>query len=92
MTRQEFYEIMEDFGAMASIPPKIHAMREILEMYPDLKGMTCENSLEWLENRHFGWYKKLQEKLGVRDGDKKLTEVEIANQFLREETRTNLKN
>ena len=84
MTRQEFYDIMEMFGAYASIPPKTHAMMEILEMYPNLKSMTCEDALEWLENRNFEWYQKLQKKLGVEDGDKKLTEAEIADQFLRQ--------
>ena len=71
MTRQEFYDIMEMFGAYASIPPKTHAMMEILEMYPNLKSMTCEDALEWLKNRDFEWYQKLQKKLGVEDGDYK---------------------
>lgn len=84
MTKKEFYDIMEMFGAYASIPPKTHAMMEILEMYPNLKSMTCDDALEWLENRDFEWYQKLQKKLGVEDGDKKLTEAEIADQFLRQ--------
>jgi hypothetical protein len=88
MTRQEFYDIMEMFGAYASIPPKAHAMMEILEMYPNLKSMTCEDALEWLENRDFEWYQKLQKKLGVEDSGKKLTEAEIANQFLRKANET----
>ena len=63
MTKKEFYDIMEMFGAYASIPPKTHAMMEMLEMYPNLKSMTCEDALEWLENRGFEWYKKLQEEM-----------------------------
>lgn len=75
MTRQEFYEIMEMFGAYASIPPKTHAMMEILEMYPNLKSMTCEDALEWLENRGFEWYQKLQKKLGVVEDKDNLSEI-----------------
>ena len=75
MTRKEFYDIMEMFGAYASIPPKTHAMMEILEMYPNLKSMTCEDALEWLENRDLEWYQKLQNKLGVVEDKDNLSEI-----------------
>lgn len=75
MTRQEFYDIMEVFGAYASIPPKTHAMMEILEMYPNLKSMTCEDALEWLENRNFEWYQKLQKKLGVKEDKNNISDI-----------------
>lgn len=75
MTRKEFYDIMEMFGAYASIPPKTHAMMEILEMYPNLKSMTCEDALEWLENRDLEWYQKLQKKLGVVEDKDNLSEI-----------------
>jgi hypothetical protein len=75
MTRKEFYDIMEMFGAYASIPPKTHAMMEILAMYPNLKSMTCEDALEWLENRDLEWYQKLQKKLGVVEDKDNLSEI-----------------
>lgn len=73
MTKKEFYDIMEMFGAYASIPPKTHAMMEILEMYPNLKSMTCEDALKWLEDRDFEWYQKLQKKLGVEEDKNNLS-------------------
>lgn len=63
--RNRYYDIKEDFGNIFSIPPKINAMIDILDMYPNLKSMTCEDALEWLKDRYVEKDLKLQEKLGV---------------------------
>lgn len=79
MNRAEYFSIAEDFSALSSIPPRINAMMDMLDMYPNLKSMTCEDALEWLKDRHYEKEQKLQEKLGVGKED----DTDIDNTFCR---------
>ena len=66
MNKKQYYDLMEEFGNIFSIPPKIGALRDILLMYPCLKDVTLEDALEWLIDRYNDKNDKLQEKLNVK--------------------------
>ena len=67
MNKKQYYDLMEEFGNIFSIPPRISALRDMLDMYPVLKKVNCEDALEWLIDRYNDKNDELQKKLLVKE-------------------------
>lgn len=65
MTKQEYYNIREDFATLSMISKFLQCTKDMLETYPFFKEMNLKEIKEYLDKRETEYELNIEKKLNV---------------------------